>query len=901
MKKTFTLIYLLLAVPLMSWAQQKPVLMPLPQQVSWAEGQAPFRLNSSFRISLEGEVHPRLFRSAERFLRNLDNHTGLFFQQQFLTEADLGGKEKLHIVVEKKGELSIDMQEQYELDIKTGQIVLKATSDLGAIRGLETLSQLVQADAKGYYISAVQIQDAPRFRWRGLMLDVSRHFMPINVIKRQLDLMAAMKLNVFHWHLTDDQGFRVECKAYPKLHEKGSDGLYYTQQELKAIVKYADERGIRVVPEFDVPGHATAILTAYPELASSPYQYMAEAPLVDTGGHAPPAEIPSYHIERHTGIFDATLDPTNEKTYEVLFGLFDEMAAIFPDFYFHIGGDENEGKQWDRNPKIQAFMKEHGLEDNHALQGYFNQRLLKHLTGLNKKMMGWDEILHPSLPKNAVIHSWRGKESLYQAAKQGYQAVLSNGYYIDLMHNTAHHYLNDPLSQASGLTAAEESRILGAEATMWAEHIKPHNVDSRIWPRMASIAERYWSAASVKDVEDMYNRLGQIELLLERRGSTHIAFRNRLFRELCNGLNTEPLEVLAAVSGPLKIYYRNPKGTYYSTYYSFNKFADAVTAEAPAARAFQQLTATYLTDPSKKEAVAQQLKQWSENHKKLKPIIDQSPVLQEIEGLSARFSKAASYALAALDKDSDCSEEWYQQALEAVEAAREQGGRSELKVLTSLERIIKYHTGRIRADISPSKIKIDGSLDEWEGSHWNSAMPEDRYSRDSLAFALRWDQKNLYMAFKVRNWQLKAKHTQRDAEGLHTDDGIEFLIDPQYDRSMEWQDDDIAYHVNVVNALLDEKGNDKAGYNRAWNGKAETAVQVQGTVNDPSDKDRGYTVEVAISWKELGIEPKKGQKLGINLCVNGKSDDAKNSYSYYDYQQLPFFHLPAGFATLILE
>src|SRR5678816_3175249 len=188
------------------------------------------------------------------------------------------------------------------------------------------------------------------------MIDVARHFQTMEVLKRNLDGMAAVKMNVFHWHLSEDQGFRIESKKFPKLHQLGSDGNYFTQEQVKEIIAYARDRGIRVVPEFDIPGHSTSWLVGHPELGSAPGPYS---------------------IERRAGIFEPALDPTRDEVYKFLDTFLGEMAALFPDAYLHIGGDENEGKQWDRNPKIQAFMKEKGIKNNHALQAYFNTRLLK--------------------------------------------------------------------------------------------------------------------------------------------------------------------------------------------------------------------------------------------------------------------------------------------------------------------------------------------------------------------------------------------------------------------------------------------------------------------------------------------------------------------------------------------
>ena len=296
--------------------------------------------------------------------------------------------------------------ESYRLDVTSSGARLNAPTTLGVMRGLQTFLQLEQTTSAGFAVPAVSIEDNPRFPWRGLMIDVGRHFIPLDVLKRNLDGMAAVKLNVFHWHLSENQGFRIESKKFPKLQGMGSDGLYYTQDEVRDLIAYARERGIRVVPEFDMPGHATAWFVGYPELAS---------------GAGP------YQIERQWGVFDPAMDPTREETYKFLDTFIGEMAALFPDQFFHIGGDEVNGKEWDANPKIQAFMRAHGLKDNNDLQAYFNQRVQKIVAKHGKTMLGWDEILRPDLPKSIVIQSWRGPDSLAEAAKQGYRGLLSSG------------------------------------------------------------------------------------------------------------------------------------------------------------------------------------------------------------------------------------------------------------------------------------------------------------------------------------------------------------------------------------------------------------------------------------------------------------------------------------------
>src|SRR5438552_8710310 len=252
--------------------------------------------------------------------------------------------------------LELGEDESYSLEVSNTGAKLDSPTTLGALHGLQTFLQLVATASDGFAVPALSIQDKPRFPGRGLMIDAGRHVIPVDVLHRNIDGRAAVKLNVLHWHLSENQGFRVESKKFPKLHEMGSDGLYYTQNEVRDLIAYARERGIRVVPEFDMPGHSTAWFVGYPELASGPGPY---------------------EIERKWGVFDPAMDPTRDETYKFLDAFIGEMAGLFPDQFFHIGGDEVNGKQWDANPKIKEFMHGHGLKDNNDLQAYFNQRVQK--------------------------------------------------------------------------------------------------------------------------------------------------------------------------------------------------------------------------------------------------------------------------------------------------------------------------------------------------------------------------------------------------------------------------------------------------------------------------------------------------------------------------------------------
>ncbi|HET7112265.1 MAG TPA: family 20 glycosylhydrolase, partial [Pyrinomonadaceae bacterium] len=482
----------------------------------------------------------------------------------------------------------------------------------------------------GYFFPGVLIEDQPRFPWRGLLIDVARHFHTMEVLKRNLDALAAVKMNVFHWHLTEDQGFRVESKKYPKLHQLGSDGNYYTHEQIKEIIAYARDRGIRVVPEFDIPGHSTSWLVGYPELGSAPGPYT---------------------IERRPGIFEPALDPTREEVYKFLDGFLSEMAGLFPDEYMHIGGDENEGKQWDRNPAIQAFMKQKGIKDNHALQAYFNTRLLKILQKNGKKMIGWDEILQPELPKDIVIHSWRGTAALAEAARKGYDGILSNGYYIDLIQPASQHYVSDPLPADTTLTPEQARHVLGGEATMWAEWVTPETIDSRIWPRTAAIAERLWSPRTVTDIGDMYRRLAILSLQLEELGLTHKRNQDMMLRRLVRSEDIGPLKTLVSVVEPVKEYrrYQLRPQTMLSP---LTGVVDATTPDAEGARKFSWMVKEFLEDAPRyqlyRAELTQMLSDWQESGAALGPMIDHSPALKEIKPLTKGLADLGDVGLEAI-------------------------------------------------------------------------------------------------------------------------------------------------------------------------------------------------------------------------------------------------------------
>ena len=648
-------------------------LMPWPEHIEGND--AIFRIDTSMTISINGHLDSkRVDNAAVNFLRRLSNRTGVFIDRGFPLKNQ---EASIEVSYDSISNLTVNDDESYTLKVQNDKIIIKAVTDVGALRALQTLLQLVSYDEIGYYFKGADIDDSPRFVWRGLMIDVARHFHPIEVLKRNLDAMASVKLNVFHWHLTDDQGFRVESKVYPKLHELASDGLYYTQDQIKDLVTYASNLGIRVIPEIDVPGHASAILTAYPELGSK--------------------EGYEYSIERHAGIFDPTLDPTNEETYVFLENLFTEVVALFPDRYFHIGGDENAGKHWNENEKITQFKKEHNLKNNHELQTYFNIRLEKTLNKLDKYLMGWDEIMTPNMPTTAVIHSWRGENeglpkggSLISAAKKGYQAVLSNGYYIDRMLSVKHHYSVDPIGNVK-LTEDELKRVLGGEATMWSELVTPLTIDSRIWPRTAAIAERFWSPKNVNDIDNMLHRLKDVNHKLEELGIAHIKNRAVILRNISNHQNNSALETLTNLCEPLKVYSRNKGGIEYKSFSPFTLFADACVVDAIDAVPFNKAVSLLKAKNNKEDVSAviyNSLKKWSTNYDILLPIID-APNVKPLEPLSKNLSKISKLLLKIFD-DEKLSQAEYNELNTTIDILNKPYLDVELAVIESLQELIKF-------------------------------------------------------------------------------------------------------------------------------------------------------------------------------------------------------------------
>ena len=638
-------------------------LMPMPAQ--YTVGQGSLAINSSFRIVLVGYTEPRLVSAIDRARRILNRQTG-----NPTVPATLLDESALRLIVkcdhasepvQKLGE-----DESYQLVVDARGAKLNAPNPLGVLRGLETFLQLVDLNSEGFSASAITINDQPRFPWRGLHLDVARHWMPVEVVKRNLDGMAAVKMNVFHWHLTDDEGFRIESKLFPKLQGMGSDGRFYTQEQVRDIVLYARDRGIRVVPELDIPGHSTSWLVGYPEFAAAPGPYQ---------------------IERRFGVFDPTLDPTKDAVYDFLDKLIGEITLLFPDEFFHIGGDEVTGKQWRQNPEIQAFMRQHGFQNNGELQAYFNQRLQTIVAAHGKRMEGWDEILNPNLPKDVLIQSWRGSKSLAEAVHVGYRGILSSGYYMDLIEPAAKHYLIDPLGkEADSLSEEEKKRILGGEACMWSEYVGPETVDSRIWPRTAAIAERFWSPQNVTDVASMYVRLESVSRSLDWRGVIHRSNYPKMLERLANGAAAEPLQILADIVEPVKGYKRGRGAVRPTQQTALNRLVDAARCESSRAREFARLV-----EKMDRARIREWLIRWRDNDALLQPALTTSFLLAEASGLSQQLRQVAEAGLSALDLiegKKQASATWVNRQHAVLEEAKKPRAEVLLMIVPSVEKLL---------------------------------------------------------------------------------------------------------------------------------------------------------------------------------------------------------------------
>ena len=611
-------------------------LMPAPVSVELPDGGFP--LDPALTATVVGPPNARLERAMGRLVARLAVRTGRPLELELIDDP-----RRASLVVDCPGALarpfpSLGDDESYRLSVGAPGIRLEAPGPLGALRGLATLAQLAALEGDRWVLRAAEIEDAPRFAWRGLMIDAVRHWQPREVIERNLDAMEAVKLNVLHLHLTDDQGFRVESETYPLLHERGSDGNYFFQEDVEHLVAYAADRGIRVVPEFDVPGHVTSWFVAYPEL----------------GGHGEgPFELPG----PGGGMFHNALDPTREETYTFLDGLFGEMAGLFPDEFFHVGGDEVTHDSWS-DDGIEAFMEEHGLEGTRGLQAHFTKRVLEIVARHGKTAVGWDEMTRGEVREDTVIQMW-----LPGANPGSARSVVSGGFYLDHMLSAGTHHANEPLDALP--SEAARANVIGGEACLWSEFVIPATIDSRIWPRAAAIAERLWSSREVGDVEDMHRRLALVRADLARLGLQHDSYYEPALARLTGGTVSPALKTLADVCGPpnvLERFFFSPGSVVTMLAPSLarrfverpetgTRLEDVLQPESDVATAFEKAVDAYLESPDadSRRAVEEPLQRWRDNHDEFVTLFDEYPDLEEIEPVSQGLAELAELGLSALE------------------------------------------------------------------------------------------------------------------------------------------------------------------------------------------------------------------------------------------------------------
>jgi hexosaminidase len=643
------------------FAQGKSLLAIMPAPAHATQGEGEFYLDESFGVAMKGYEEPRLDRARIRFLDILSKETGIPFKH-----GTIAGKS--HFIIQTAGPSAAIPQlgedESYHLTISMTDVELKAPNPLGVLHGLQTFLQLVRINEKGFSVPAVTIDDAPRFPWRGLLIDSGHRFVPIPVVKRNLDGMEALKLNVFHWRFADDQGFHIESKKFPLLQERASDGLYYTQDEVREIVDYARDRGIRVVPEFDMPCHTKSWFQGYPYLS---------------GGKDP--------------LQSSAMDPTRDSTYKFLEGFIGEMTALFPDSYFHTGGDECDVKEWETNPRMQDYMRRNSVKDGAALQVQFTARILKIVASHKKIMEGWDEVLQPNTPTDVVIQSWRGPGSLAEAARNGYRGVLSSGYYIDLNQSAKEHYLIDPLGDnAATLTSEQKRLVLGGEATMWTDIVSADNMDNRIWPRTAAIAERLWSPEDRRDVDSMYQRLAVVSQKLGYYGLRHRLITDEMLERMSGETDPEPLKVLAAVVQPPKGYQRQELRTDFT---ALNRLDDAVPPESDTAREFDQIVqriSSGTATPQEWRRARTWLELWRDNDADLQPLLRRSYLTLDLAPVSTDLRQVAEIGLQALDdlrENRSVSAELRQRNIEFLKSAAKPKAVLLLMPAPSVERLVE--------------------------------------------------------------------------------------------------------------------------------------------------------------------------------------------------------------------
>ncbi|WP_242006065.1 beta-N-acetylhexosaminidase [Acetobacter estunensis] len=619
-------------------------LMPFPSSVTWKGGTA--APCARVEVTWATAPTPLLRRAAVRF----DHRVSALAKSGAVCSLSVR-------YAPDAGWLTVAAREHYRLEMTGRHATLEADGPAGVLRGLATVLQFRASSDGGVEFPAAVFDDAPRFAWRGIVIDPVRHFLSVTTIERQLDAMELAKLNVLHLHLSDGTAFRVESHRFPRLQQVASHDRYFTQADIRHLVAFAADRGIRVVPEFDVPGHARAILEAYPELAARPET-------VATGNPNNPA-----------------LDVTNPRTLAFVKTLFSEMVPLFPDAYFHAGGDEVVASQWTGSPRIAAWMQTHGYRDAAALQAVFTEQVRQVLTSLDRTMIGWDEVMTAPVPRSVAVEVWRASKWTGEATATGHPTIVAAGYYLDLLRPARQSYEVDPFDvKAEGMSAAElaaaqrkhfphaeafamdpqaraldaeqERHVLGGEMPLWTEEVSEPMLDGRLWPRAAAIAERLWSPASVRGVTDMERRLPLVEDELERLGLRTQHERTAMMAGLA-GTDVEPVRTLLDMTSPIRNYGINRMAKTAGEALLTWPVAIAVPDNA-AALHFNALALAYARgERSVRPELEAVLVKWATNDAAFASVAERSQALMDVRPISRQLSQLASVSLKALRGETD--------------------------------------------------------------------------------------------------------------------------------------------------------------------------------------------------------------------------------------------------------
>lgn len=511
----------------------------IPQPAAMTVGKGSFTITPKTKIVFAGSG-----------LENAADFLNAYLKQfyGFTLQTSTDGKYD-HNIVLNYDKMEYPIPGAYNLDVTKKFVIIGGDNATGVFYGVQSLIQLLPVQKSSQLkIKEVSIQDKPRFAYRGLHLDVGRHFFPVAFIKQYIDYIALHKMNTFHWHLTEDQGWRIEIKKYPKLTEvggfrngtiidrypgKGNDGIryggYYTQEEIKEVVAYAAARHITVVPEIELPGHSSAAIAAYPELSCFPNENTKVAPKTSWSG-----PTTGKQVQQAWGVFEDVFCPS-EFTFNFLQDVLDEVMALFPSTYIHIGGDECPKEAWKRSAFCQELIREKGLKDEHGLQSYFIQRIEKYLNSKGRQIIGWDEILEGGLAPNATVMSWRGEAGGIEAAKQNHNVIMTPGgwCYFDHSQNKPEDsvtiggytpvdkvYSYEPVPKE--LTGDKAKYVLGAQANVWTEYMKnTDKIEYMIFPRLSALSEVLWSPKEQRNWSNFEKRLGTQQKRYQLWGSNY--------------------------------------------------------------------------------------------------------------------------------------------------------------------------------------------------------------------------------------------------------------------------------------------------------------------------------------------------------------------------------------------